>query len=120
MKKWALYSGIAICFIIVVILLNASNLLNWFHINDGWDQRLETIGSLISAEEWDHASREVSTLEHDWRSVMPFIQFSVELEEFFLLEQQFIRLKNALYFQNPLESEKERLLIKNSFHRLSS
>lgn len=83
-------------------------------------EKIDTIGELISEESWDAAAAEVKALEKDWRSVMPYIQFAAELDEFRRLEQQFIRLQSTLIYEDPLQAEQERLLIENSLNRLGT
>ena len=89
-------------------------------MGDRWQDRIDTIGRLISEGSWNEAAAEVTALEKDWQSIMPYIQFAAELDEFRRLEQQFIRLKTALKYEDPLQAEQERLLIENSLRRLGT
>lgn len=122
MRKWMLYGGIIVFFAICIVFMTASDLLkySWVQVGHRWQKKIDTIGELISEESWDAAAAEVKALEKDWRSVMPYIQFAAELDEFRRLEQQFIRLQSALIYEDPLQAEQERLLIENSLNRLGT
>ncbi len=122
LPKWMLYGGIIVFFAVCIVLMTASDLLkySWVKVGNRWQDRLDTIGRLISEESWDEAAAEVIALEKDWRSIMPYIQFAAELDEFRQLEQQFIRLKTALKYEDPLQADQERMLIENSLNRLGT
>lgn len=120
MKKWTLYSAIIVFFVLSILLMTASSFLDWFGTETRWQKRTKALGVLISTEQWDQAFEEATALEEDWRRVLRYIQLSVELDEYRMLEQQFIKLKTALHYQDPLQSETERRLIENTLHRLGN
>ena len=121
-RRILLYTGIGLFFVLIIVVMTAGNFLKHpiFTMDDSFEMVLLRLDQEIAAQSWEAAKKSVDELEQAWRRVLPVVQFSSERDEMRFVEQQFIRLRAAIKYEDQMQAEIEQELMRYTLRNLGS